>query len=47
MIVGLLIRLLINVHIYLFFVGTFVCSLGFCFMLSGANKFANLWFPHN
>lgn len=47
MIVGLLVRLLINVHIYLFFLGTFICSLGFCFMLSGANKFANLWFPHD
>ena len=47
MIVGLLTRLLINVHFLLFFLGTFICSLGFCFMISGANKFANVWFPHH
>ena len=45
MLAGLAVRLLINVHIYLFFAGTFLCSLGFCFMISGAVKFANLWFP--
>lgn len=46
MIIGLSIRLLINVNFYLFFVGTFICSLGFVIMISGANKFANTWFPH-
>ena len=47
MIVGLLVRLLINVNFYLFFLGTFICSLGFVIMISGANKFANTWFPHH
>ena len=46
MIIGVLIRLLINVNFYFMFLGTFICSLGFCFMISGANKFANIWFPH-
>ena len=45
MVAGLAVRLLINTNIYLFFLGTFLCSLGFCFMISGAVKFANLWFP--
>lgn len=45
MVLGLLVRLLMNVHFYFFFLGTFFCSLGFCFMVSGANRFANLWFP--
>mgnify|MGYP001951801615 CR=1 FL=1 len=25
----------------------FLCSLGFCFMISSANSFANVWFPHH
>jgi hypothetical protein len=45
MCVGLTIRCLINVHFYFFLLGTFITSFGFCFMLSSANKFANLWFP--
>ena len=47
MIMGLLVRMLINVNYYLFCLGTFLCSLGFCFMISGATKFANLWFPQS
>lgn len=45
MTVGLTIRCLINVNFYFFLLGTFITSFGFCFMLSSANKFANLWFP--
>ena len=45
MISGQIVRLLINVNYYFFLIGTFICSLGFCFMISSANKFANLWFP--
>ena len=47
MVVGLLTRLLINVNIAFMFLGTFLCSLGFCFMISSANSFANVWFPHH
>jgi hypothetical protein len=45
MILGLLVRLLINVNYYFFCLGTLLCSFGFCFMISGSTKFANLWFP--
>ncbi len=45
MILGLLVRLLINVHFAFFLVGTFISSLGFCFMINSANKFVNVWFP--
>ena len=45
MILGLSIRLLINVNIYYFFLGTLLCGFGFCFIISAANKFANVWFP--
>lgn len=44
MIIGLSVRLLINVNYYFFCLGTFFCSLGFCFMINAAPKFANLWF---
>jgi len=45
MITGLLLRMLINVHFYFILAGTFLCSLGFCFMTGSANKFSILWFP--
>lgn len=46
-IVGLMIRLLINTHYYFFIIGTFVTGLGYCFMLNSPNKFAISWFPVN
>lgn len=44
-IVGLLIRLLINLNYYFFLVGTFITGFGFCFMMNSPNKFAASWFP--
>ena len=46
-IAGLLTRQLINVNFYFIHVGTLLCSIGLCFMISTANKFANIWFPRN
>lgn len=45
MIIGLLIRMLVNVNYFFFLAGTFVTSLGFCFMRSSANLFVHTWFP--
>lgn len=44
MCLGLTLRCLINFHFYLFLIGTFLCSLGFCFTIGAANKFPNTWF---
>lgn len=47
LILGLSIRLLINQHFYFFLAGTFITSLGFCFMMNSPNKFVVNWFPVN
>jgi hypothetical protein len=44
MCLGLTLRCLINLHFYIFLIGTFFCSLGFCFTIGAANKFPNTWF---
>lgn len=44
MCLGLTLRCLINYHFYYFLVGTFLCSVGFCFTTSAANRFPNVWF---
>lgn len=44
MCLGLTLRCLINFSFYFFLAGTFICSVGFCFITSAANKFPNIWF---
>lgn len=44
MCLGLTLRCLINYSFYFFLIGTFLCSLGFCFITSAANKLPNIWF---
>ncbi len=47
MCLGLCIRCLVNYWFGYFLIGTFLCSLGFCFITSTANKFPNIWFLDN
>lgn len=47
MCLGLCIRCLVNYWFGFFLIGTFLCSLGFCFITSTANKFPNIWFLDN
>jgi MFS family permease len=45
MILGYGLKLLINVHFWIFVVGTFVTGLGFIFLLNSPTKFIGTWFP--
>ena len=40
-------RQLINVNFLFVYLGSFIASIGLCFFISTANKFANVWFPQN
>lgn len=43
--IGYGLRLLVNVHLYIFVIGTYFTALGFVFVMNSPTKFASNWFP--